>query len=387
MSRYHSYINTAKDILDLYNGQEPFASFLKKYFAGQKKFGSTDRRQISHICYCYFRIGKMCGHESMENRLLIGLFLCSTGSNEMLRQLRPDWDEQAQLSAKEKITLTGAGDTNKIFPFNGELSEGIVWEEFCLSHLKQPDLFLRLRPGKEKVVKQKLEKAAISFRSVSETCLSLLNASKVDAVIELNKEAVVQDLSSQRVGEYMRYAHDHLSAPISAWDCCAASGGKSIMLHDIDPAVDLTVSDIRESILVNLKKRFKEAGLSNYTALVADLTTSDIKLPAFQLINCDAPCSGSGTWGRGPEQLSYFEEKKVNDYASLQKRIVSNTISWLRPGGYYLYSTCSVFKKENEEVVEYVRQHFPLELIKMEIIKGYDAKADTMFAALLKKPL
>jgi len=57
MSRYFSYLNSTKGILSAYNGEEPFASFIKKYFAVHKKFGSRDRKQISHLCYCYFRLG------------------------------------------------------------------------------------------------------------------------------------------------------------------------------------------------------------------------------------------------------------------------------------------------------------------------------------------
>ena len=57
----------------------------------------------------------------------------------------------------------------------------------------------------------------------------------------------------------------------------------------------------------------------------------------------------------------------------------------LEPEGYLLYITCSVFKKENEEVVEFIKEKFNLHIIKMELLKGYDKKADTMFAALMKK--
>ena len=53
----------------------------------------------------------------------------------------------------------------------------------------------------------------------------------------------------------------------------------------------------------------------------------------------------------------------------------------LLPGGAFLYITCSVFKKENEEVVQYIQQN-GLILQHMELLKGYDQKADTLFAAL-----
>jgi 16S rRNA (cytosine967-C5)-methyltransferase len=59
----------------------------------------------------------------------------------------------------------------------------------------------------------------------------------------------------------------------------------------------------------------------------------------------------------------------------------------LEPGGYLLYITCSVFRKENEAIVDFIKEKFHLQLVKMELLKGYDKKADTLFAALLKKAL
>jgi 16S rRNA (cytosine967-C5)-methyltransferase len=55
----------------------------------------------------------------------------------------------------------------------------------------------------------------------------------------------------------------------------------------------------------------------------------------------------------------------------------------VKKGGYLLYITCSVFKKENEEVIEYLERDFNLKVQKMELLKGYDKKADSLFAALL----
>jgi 16S rRNA (cytosine967-C5)-methyltransferase len=257
--------------------------------------------------------------------------------------------------------------------------------------LQQPDLFLRIRPGKENAVITTLQKAEIGFQQKKATTLTLTNGAKIEDLIALNKDAVVQDYSSQQVGDLMQLAiNQTLSSKtkptISVWDCCAASGGKSIMLYDIYPHIQLTVSDIRESILANLKKRFAEAGIKQYKSFVADLSTPTYQIPnnKFQLIIADVPCSGSGTWGRTPEQLTFFENEKIEEYASLQKKIVANAVKALEKGGYFLYITCSVFKKENEAICDYLQQH-SLELIAQKTMIGYTDKADTMFAALLKK--
>ncbi len=254
------------------------------------------------------------------------------------------------------------------------------------------------RPGYESNVKEKLKDGKIDFKEIASKCLSLSNASKIENIIELDKEAVVQDYNSQRTEEFFKSALQNLipitiGTKIKSWDCCAASGGKSLLLHDLNSNIDLVVSDIRESILINLKKRFAKAGIKNYKSFVVDLTKPELKLQIspkellgknFELIICDTPCTGSGTWSRTPEQLYFFDEKKINQYASLQKRIVSNIIPYLRESGFLVYITCSVFKKENEEIVNFIRDEFKLELIKMELLKGYDKKADTMFVALLK---
>ena len=390
MSRIYSYLNSAKGILQEYDGHEPFASFIKKYFTQHKKFGSKDRKQVSHLCYCYFRLGKALRDTPIEEKILNALFLCSNVQNEILKDLKAEWNEKVESPLADKISLIGFQfSIQDIFSWQDDLSESIDKQAFILSHLQQPDLFLRLRPGKEEIVKQKLTKGKIEFELINGNCIALPNSSRIDELIELDKEAVVQDYSSQRVGEFIevvrRRQSDHLS--FSVWDCCAASGGKSIMAKDILGDIDVIVSDVRESILSNLKKRFSSAGIKEYKSLVADLKVPAKQLTGkkFDLIIADIPCSGSGTWSRTPEQLYYFDGNKIEGYAALQKKIVSNLIPHLQPTGSLLYITCSLFSKENEEMIEFIKEKFHLEVVKMEILEGYNKKADTMFAALLIK--
>jgi len=390
LSRYHSYINSACQILGLYRGEEPFASFLKKYFSANKKFGSKDRKQVSNLCYCFFRLGKAVMNISLEEKILTALFLCTHQSNEILEALRPEWNDKVELSLERKCSMFNAQfSILNIFPWIDELSSGIDLEMFCKSFFIQPDLFLRLRPGKENVVKLKLKQAGILFDEISETCLSLFNSSKIDELIDLDREAVIQDYNSQQTGGIIKSCMQNMNMETSVWDCCAGSGGKSIMVYDLNARIKLTVSDVRESILANLEKRFKQAGIIKYNQLVTDLYLNKPEIKNFgsDIIIADVPCSGSGTWSRTPEQLIYFDEKKINEFSSLQKKIIKNVIPNLKAGGFLLYITCSVFKKENEEIAAFIQEELKQNLIAIKILEGFTKKADTMFVALLQKPL
>ena len=282
-------------------------------------------------------------------------------------------------------TVYPAFDVEHVFPYKNQLSETIDYAAFACSHLIQPDLFLRIRPGNSKQVMQKLQENRIDFALLNETCLALNNTTKLDAVLEINKEVVVQDYSSQQIAQFLSLSTTNHQPSTKVWDCCAASGGKSILAYDLNNKIDLTVSDLRPSILHNLKQRFKEAGIKKYHSFIADLTkypASGNHASTYDLIICDAPCSGSGTWSRTPEQLNYFKEEEIERYAVLQKKIIRTVIPALKKNGFFLYITCSVFKKENEDQVNFIQQEFHLQLQRMELLKGYDKKADTMFAAL-----
>src|SRR5690606_35646059 len=150
----------------------------------------------------------------------------------------------------------------------------------------------------------------------------------------------------------------------------------------------LLVSDVRESILANLDERFNLVGIKNYQKKVLDLTLSQALILShysFDGIILDAPCSGSGTWGRTPEMLSQFKEHNIKFFQELQRKIVANVIPYLKEEKPLSYITCSVFKDENEEQTKWLMEQFNLKIEHQELIKGYEQKADSMFVARLVK--
>jgi 16S rRNA (cytosine967-C5)-methyltransferase len=385
--RYQSYLNTATKIISTYKGEEPLAIYLKKIFAADKKYGSKDRKSISSLCYNYYRLGKAALSIPVEERIITATFLCEHSFSEFLQFFKPEWNEKIVLPVVEKLSIANINAAD-IFPFISNLTEGIDQQQFNLSFFQQPELFLRIRPGKKNSVESKLNAASLSYQLIDEDCIALPNASKLDDVLVLDKEAIVQDFSSQKVLNSLKSQITNPKSTITSWDCCAASGGKSILLYDIlNGNVELSVSDIRESILSNLKKRFSAAGIKNYHSFIADLSANNksLEIRDQQLIICDAPCTGSGTWARTPEQLFYFDQQQIETYANRQLQIVSNVIPHLQQNGLFVYITCSVFKKENETVVDFIKEKFHLQLLQMELLKGYDKKADSMFVAMFGK--
>ena len=321
----------------------------------------------------------------IEESIKKALFLSSSAPGPLLNGLAPEWNLRADASLQEKCILLGIAEQDiNIFNLKDELSPAIDTAAFSRSHLQQPGLFVRVRPGYRHIVEEKLAQTDINYSWPLEDCLLLPPATKTENLFTINREVVVQDLSSQMTGQFMQLAR--LPQYPKTWDCCVASGGKSILVSDLIPTVNLTASDIRESILHNFRKRMKEAGINRYKSFQADLSRAPASaLPSdCDFIIADLPCSGSGTWGRNPENLVFFQRPSIENYAALQQKIISKIIPQLKQGGWLLYITCSVFKEENEDIAAFAASR-GLQPAKQQILEGYRHLADTMFAALFQK--
>ena len=381
--KFDNQLRYATTILTSYQGGTPLHAWLKDFFRQHKQMGSRDRKTVSNMVYAFYRLGHAVRGLPVDQRILLGLFLVHDQPGELLEYFRPEWRQQAGKPLEDKINFIhdkGIDFTPaEIFPWKDELSEGIDHHAFCLSFLRQPDLFLRIRPGYEQQVLSRTNEVAHEF--IPPFTLRLPNGTKVEALFTPDKEVVIQDYSSQRIAGFLPSP----ASPVIFWDACAASGGKSILAYDIIPGINITVSDIRESILKNLQQRFRQAGITKFYSFIADLTRKDTVLSSdtlpYNLVLADVPCTGSGTWSRTPEELFFFNPGKILTYSAAQKAIVGNIVPRLAPGADFVYTTCSVFKKENEVITGLVREKFGLRQEQAGAIKGYDQKADTMFAA------
>ena len=375
-----------EQILTSYDGMLPLHRFLPAYFKQHKQMGSSDRRWATRHIYSFYRLGKALNTLSNEERLSIADFLCHETLSPIVAEKFPEWSNLTGQPLKDKLDVvkTAYPDFNleDVYPFHSHLSEGIDQNEFFISFFKQPDLFIRIAAQDQPAFIDNLQSAEINARAITDTALAIPNGTKLETVMKEGSYQV-QDLSSQFTGNYFKP-----NKWDKWWDCCAASGGKSLLLQSLEPVIELLVSDLRESVLQNLDERFRLAGIKKYHKKELDLLkNNDQVLHHYQFdgIILDAPCTGSGTWGRTPESLSFFNEQKIDFFSTIQKSIAQNVIKYLKPGKPLIYITCSAFAKENEEVVAHLTGTMPLELEKMEVIKGYEDHADTMFVARLIK--
>jgi 16S rRNA (cytosine967-C5)-methyltransferase len=388
--RAEQQLRTFMRVLEKFPADKPLAKFLPEFFKRNKQMGSNDRRSASRLLYNYFRLGRAVADKSVEQRLFLAEFLCTSVDNPFLHHFRPDLNEKIYLSPDEKISYACLNEglaMDEVFPFTEHLSEGIDKGAFLRSFFVQPDLFIRIHPKAVSWVLKTLEESNVDFSLIAGNTVAMPNGTNLNSLFPDNSFPVkpyeVQDLSSQKTAVYFkpnRYEH--------WWDACAASGGKSLLLFSEQPDIKLLVSDIRESVLDNLDERFIAAGLRTYQKKLIDLTKNadpEIHHYEFDGIILDAPCTGSGTWGRTPEMISQFEEYKIRGFQNLQMTIAANVIRYLKQGKPLIYITCSVFREENEEIISWLQKDHGMQLESYELIKGYGNKADTMFVARLIK--
>jgi 16S rRNA (cytosine967-C5)-methyltransferase len=381
-------LKTFQRILGEYPAETPLSKFLPGFYRQNKQMGSTDRRVANRLVYNYFRLGKALWNTPTEDRLMVAEFLCNTQVNSFLQHFRPDWAACVGFTIEEKLEIIKKAypdfKLEDVFPWTKQLSEGIDKTAFLQSFFTQPDLFIHVHNGYDHLVKAELNKASIIFKDEGNGCLSLPNGTRLEAIFSNQHWFEVQDYSSQQTADFFKPQKWD-----AWWDACAASGGKSLLLHELEPNIKLVVSDIRESILANLDERFRSAGLLKYQKKQLDLMQNvDQELHNYEFdgIILDAPCSGSGTWGRTPEMISQFEPQKIEFFQRLQQTIAKNVAKYLKAGKPLIYITCSALKGENEDVVDMIVKETGLKVEEMKVLKGYEHKADTMFIARLSPP-
>lgn len=186
--------------------------------------------------------------------------------------------------------------------------------------------------------------------TLSSSALRVSEGARRVAGSEAYKRGIVelQDGSSQAAMEVLE-----IPSGARVLDYCAGGGGKVLALaarceaqwfaHDADAAR-----------MADLPVRAGRAGIG-----VTCLTGADVAVNGpYDLVLCDAPCSGSGTWRRAPEAKWRLTPARLAELCAIQAEILDIAQGLVAPGGQLAYATCSVFRAENDAQSEaFVRRH------------------------------
>jgi len=159
------------------------------------------------------------------------------------------------------------------------------------------------------------------------------SAAYKDGLVEL------QDAASQAVV-------DRLPTGARVLDYCAGGGGKSLALA-ARRATQVFAHDADEVRMRDLPQRAARAGVRIETVATEALAG----LAPFDLVLCDAPCSGSGSWRRSPQGKWQLTQERLDELGRIQSGILDDASRLVAPGGTLAYVTCSMLRSENEDIV------------------------------------
>ncbi|WP_303860079.1 16S rRNA (cytosine(967)-C(5))-methyltransferase RsmB [Alkalibaculum bacchi] len=136
-------------------------------------------------------------------------------------------------------------------------------------------------------------------------------------------------------------------------DMCSAPGGKTTHIGEmIKDTPGLTARDIYDHKLKLIDENCKRLGLKNVRLELKDgLKFYPEDEEKYDKILLDAPCSGLGILRRKPDIKWNLSEEDIKAIIQIQKSLIKNAFDYLKPGGILVYSTCTINRRENEEVV------------------------------------
>ena len=164
----------------------------------------------------------------------------------------------------------------------------------------------------------------------------------------INGDCFVQDEASQIAGLVLNPSENQIII-----DACCAPGGKSFGAAMLtNDKAEIISCDVHENKLSLVKKEAEKLGIKSIKTFTHDSTSAMSEyIGKVDRVVCDVPCSGLGVISKKSD-IKYKDEKSIEDIDKIQYDILSASSKYLKDGGILLYSTCTLRKKENEDVVE-----------------------------------
>ena len=209
---------------------------------------------------------------------------------------------------------------------------------------------VRMRANEEEVLsKLKAAGASLARSHVAKDAWRVSQATSILRELSAAGQIYLQDEASQLVPQLL-----NVEAGERVLDLCAAPGGKTTSMADRagDEAM-IIAADRSSTRMATVIATSSLQELKSIKPVIVDATEQlPFKPGSFDKVLVDAPCSGTGTLRRNPEIRWRLSAADIAAFAEKQKRILSQAADAVRPGGRLVYSTCSVEREENEDVIQ-----------------------------------
>jgi 16S rRNA (cytosine967-C5)-methyltransferase len=301
---------------------------LREHLKAERDIMPSDARAVSLSVFNYFRWRGWLDLDAPLN-------LQIRKARELATNFAADPHSFSDASLMERVAPNWIAEEKEIKP---------AWARAIQA---EPKLWLRAKPGQGRALCEKLGAAKLEKTLLPDAILykgeeDLFKRPEFHA-----GEFEIQDIASQAVG--------WLCAPQPGetwWDACAGEGGKTLHLSALMQNKGLIwASDRAEWRLKNLKRRAARAQVFNFRAAPWD---GSARLPTktkFDGVLVDAPCSGVGTWQRNPHARWTTTLTDVRELAAIQKQLLANAASSVKPGGKLIFAVCTLTRSETTEVV------------------------------------
>lgn len=185
----------------------------------------------------------------------------------------------------------------------------------------------------------------------------------------------LQDAASQAVVDALP-----LTDGMRVLDYCAGGGGKSLAMA-ARARINLFAHDANPGRMVDLPERAKRAGVK-----VSRLSSDQVRTGGrFDLVLCDVPCSGSGSWRRAPEGKWKLSQNGLDEICLLQQQILQDCARLVADQGYLCFATCSMLDVENtEQIQSFLSRNQGWKLLRQQAWQVQDG-TDGFFVAVLTR--
>lgn len=153
-------------------------------------------------------------------------------------------------------------------------------------------------------------------------------------------------------------------------DLCSAPGGKSVLMAENNPKSNIISADIYPHRLKLVEKYRDKYEIQNIKTLVNDASKLNKEwIEKFDFVLCDVPCSNTGVIGKKPDVLLNRNPENVADLRNLQMEILKTASNYVKPNGILVYSTCSILKEENIDIIkEFLKDNKNFELEEVDTL-------------------